>query len=187
MRSTGVWATMVVVACGGGGTPPGGSGEDGGLAAGGRAEWQRCVHGPGGYDVAYPAGWHTNDGSVMPACSLFDPEPVFVPEGSEIPEDIAVGLHVEAVPFDSIVGSEYGMRLLSQESLELGGQRAVRRLYEHTGEGLYNSGLRTWQYVVDRGDGTTLIATSHDAGSPSFDEKRRVLDELMVALRRLRD
>jgi hypothetical protein len=163
-------------ACGGDAVP--GRNEAGDQA------WEHCVHDPGGYAVSYPAGWLVNDGSVTPVCSLFDPARVTVVEGSEFPEDIAVSLHVEAVPFDSIVAADFGMRILSQDSLELMGQRAIRRLFEHTGDGLYDRGLVTWQYVVDRGDGTTFIATSHNAGEPAFAEKRQVLDRMMQALRR---
>jgi len=150
----------------------------------GGAERQSCVNHAGGFAVEYPAGWHTNDGSVMPACSLFDPQPMEVPPASELPEDIAVAIQVQEVAFETVAGASFGVRIIEREEREVAGRRAVRRLVEQTGEALLDAGIRTYEYVVDWGDGRTLTAHSHDVGEPDFATKRRELDAMMASLRR---
>jgi hypothetical protein len=151
-------------------------------ADGAGAEWQECIHGQGGFSVAFPVGWQTNDGSVMPPCVLFDPAAIEVPYASELPADIAVGIHLEEVDYNRIAGETFGIRLLSSEEVVVAGRPGLRRLVEQTGEGLLDAGLRSWQYIADWGDGRTLLAVSHDVGEPAFEVKRRVLDEMMARL-----
>jgi hypothetical protein len=146
------------------------------------APWQQCVHGQGGFTVNFPAGWHTNDGSVMDPCVLFDPSAIEVPYASELPADIAVGVHLEEVSYERVAGETFGIVVLSREELPVAGRRGQRRLVEHTGDGLFDAGVRSWQYIADWGDGRTLIAVSHGVGEPDFETRRRVLDEMMVRL-----
>lgn len=145
--------------------------------------WQECTNEHGGFVVAYPRGWVVNDGSVVPACSLFDPAPFDVPPESEVPEDIAVSIHVADEAFETIAGSDFALRELEREEGQVAGRRAVVRLFEHTGEGLFDRGMRTQEYVVDWGGGRTLVAHSHSAGEPPFEQKRQVLAEMMQRLR----
>jgi hypothetical protein len=153
--------------------------DDGGDTGG----WQECRH-EAGHVVSYPAGWVTNDGSVMAECSLFDPRRFTVPEASEVPEDIAVSIHVDEVPYDRVIASDFAISVLDVEDVTVAGRRGVRRLVEHTGDALYERGMQSWEYIVDWGDGGTLIASSHNVGEPDFAEKRRVLDAMMERLRR---
>jgi hypothetical protein len=145
------------------------------------AAWQRCTFEPAGIAVEYPADWQTNDGSVMPACSLFDPQPIDVPWASELPADIAVAIHLQDVAFERATGT-FGLRVISSEERRVAGRPAVQRLVEQTGDGLLDAGIRTYQYLIDWGDGRTLSAHSHDVGAPDFATKRRVLDEMMARL-----
>jgi hypothetical protein len=144
--------------------------------------WQHCVHGQGGFTVEFPAAWQTNDGSVMDPCVLFDPATIEVPYASELPADIAVGLHLEDVGYDRVAGETFGILVLSREEVRVAGRRGQRRLIEHTGDGLFDAGTRSWQYIADWGEGRTLIAVSHDVGEPDFETKRRVLDEMVTRL-----
>jgi hypothetical protein len=154
-------------------------------AASPAAAWQRCTKPEGGFSVEFPADWQTNDGSIMPACTLFDPEAITVPEASELPADIAVGITVQDVEYERVADGTFGVRVLSTEAWRVAGQPALRRLVEQTGEGLLDAGVRSWEYVVHWGDGRTLVAVSHDVGAPAFDIKRLVLDSMMARLRRL--
>jgi hypothetical protein len=165
------------------GEPPADTGAAAGqpVARDGTA-WQRCTHAASGLIVEFPGGWHTNDGSVMPACTLFDPQPIAVPPASEVPEDIAVMISVEDVAFERIATSTFGLRVLSREELQLAGRRAIRQHVEHTGDGLLDAGVQSWQYIVAWDDGRTLTAHSHDVGDPDFATKRRVLDEMISRL-----
>jgi hypothetical protein len=148
------------------------------------AAWQRCTNTAGGFSAEFPADWQTNDGSVMPPCTLFDPQEILIPEASELPADIAVGIHVQDVAFDRVAESTFGIRLLSSEARTVAGRPGMRRLTEQTGDGLLDAGVRSWEYVVDWGDGRTLLAVSRDVGVPDFELKRRVLDEMMHRLQR---
>jgi hypothetical protein len=186
----GMVAAVLVTACGGE-TPrqerPGADAApaagDGPPAAGHDPAWQECSNESGGFIASYPTGWETNDGAVMPACSLFDPEPFTVPYATEVPEDIAVVIHVDDVNFHDVVDSGFGIRIESREETRVAGHLAVRQLIEHTGDGLHDRGLQSWQYIVDWAPGRTLFAVSHSAGEPAFAEKRRVLDAMMERLR----
>jgi hypothetical protein len=163
---------------------PGCGRDDAAPATPDEAAWQSCTHDQAGVVVEYPPGWVTNDGAVMPTCMLFDPVPIMVPYASEVPEDIAVSLHVEPVAYDVISTSTFGIRILSSEPVTVAGRPGVRRLVEHTGDGMFDRGVRTWQYLVAWADETTLMASSNDTGEPAFEEKLRVLDEMMERLRR---
>lgn len=185
----------VLTACGTDGTdrPAGSAGGNAGVGADTGAAgpdtlqdaggWQECRH-AAGYVARYPADWVTNDGSVMPPCALFDPEPFTVPPASEVPEDIAVTIHVDEVSYDDVAGSDFAIDILESDDVTVAGMPGVRRLVEHTGAALYEAGMQSYEYIVDWGDGRTLIAVSHDVGQPDFSEKRRVLDAMMERLRR---
>jgi hypothetical protein len=118
----------------------------------------------------------------MDPCVLFDPATIEVPYASELPADIAVGLHLEDVGYDRVAGETFGILVLSREEVRVAGRRGQRRLIEHTGDGLFDAGTRSWQYIADWGEGRTLIAVSHDVGEPDFETKRRVLDEMVTRL-----
>lgn len=143
---------------------------------------QTCTNAEAGFRVDYPADWHTNDGSVMPACSLFDPQPITVPPASEIPQDIAVSIGREQVAFGVAAGEDIGRRVLTADTTRIDGRTAVRMESEATGEGLYDAGMLSYSWVVDLDD-AVLIAQSHDAGEPDFAAKKSVLDRMMQSLR----
>lgn len=74
-----------------------------------------------------------------------------------------------------------GRRDLSRESATVDGRPAMRIESETTGEGLYDAGIRSYQYFVDLGD-ATMVASTYDVGTLSFDRKRRILDAMMETL-----
>ncbi len=140
---------------------------------------EQCINRVEGYAVEYPAGWHTNPGEVMDVCSLFDPEPITVPPGTQIPIDIAVSIRFEPVSYETVAGEVLGRRELSREETTVDGREAVRIESEATGEALYPAGLRAYQYFVDLGD-TTMVAGTYDAGTFPYERKRRILDAMMA-------
>lgn len=123
---------------------------------------QRCANERHGFSVSYPAGWSTNDGSVLPACSVFHPAPVELPRESEIPFELAVVIGVENAAFDPAVRSSQWERVISSQRLKIADRDAVRVESEATGEGLAERGMRSVRYVVDLGNGRTLTATTND-------------------------
>ena len=138
-----------------------------------------CVNRAEGYAVEYPATWHVNPGDVLDPCALFDPDPIQVPRNSEIPIEIAVMIDFEPVRFATLIGDTHGRRELSRERTTVDGREAVRIEGESTGEGLLDSGIRSYHYFVDLGD-TTMVAVTYDAGALPFERKRRILDAMMA-------
>jgi hypothetical protein len=124
-----------------------------------------------------------NGGSVVPACTVFDPHDVNVPPASELPAEIAIVIDVEDRAFDEVAGGDFALEVVEREPVQVAGRRGVRRLVEHTGEGLFDRGMRSYEYVVDWGDGRTLVAQTNDVGTPDFDERRCILDDMMQRLR----
>jgi hypothetical protein len=122
---------------------------------------QRCTNDEHGYTVSYPEGWHTNDGSVLPPCSVFAPAPVEVPQNSELPFDMPVVIDMEPVEIEQLTRTSQFERVLSKTALTIGGRKAARVEVEATGEGLADRGMRSVRYVIDAGGGRALIAVTH--------------------------
>lgn len=137
-----------------------------------------CMNPDAGYTVRYPATWHVNTGEILSPCSLFDPDPIDVPRNSEIPIEIAVMIDVEPVPYATLTGNVTGRRDLSREATTVDGRQARRIEGESTGEGLYDRGIRSYQYFVALEE-TTMVASTWDAGSLPFERKRRILDAML--------
>ncbi len=144
-------------------------------------ETSRCSNPEIGYSVAYPAEWQTNPGDVMPECSLFDPAPIEVTPGTEIPFDIAVVIRRESVPFATIAGEQRGQREMLREETTVAGRPAVRLETENTEALLRPEGARSYRYLLDLG-GETLVAATHDAGELPYERKKQILDEMIATL-----
>ncbi len=137
-----------------------------------------CVDRVEGYSVAYPARWQTNTGEVLGPCSIFHPDPFEIPRDSEMPVELAVTIGFENMPFAELTGEMPGRREISRERTTVDGRAAVRMVSESTGDGLHERDLRAYQYFVDLGD-ETMVATTYDAGEPTFERRRRILDAMM--------
>jgi hypothetical protein len=141
---------------------------------------QQCTNERHGFTVSYPAGWHTNDGTVIPACTAFDPQPVQVPPQSEIPFDIAVLVDVQQAAFDRTPDPQFE-RVLSSERLTIGGRPALRVEVEATGEGLADRGMRTLRYSIDLRDGRTLVASTNRTGE-EYEREKEILRRMVEAI-----
>lgn len=140
-----------------------------------------CVNGVEGFTVRFPEGWHVHASSLEGGCSLFDPEPIEIPMGSEFPLDFAIQIDIESVPVETFTGDVMGRRTLSQEPTSAAGREAVRIMGEETGEGLHDRGIRSYRYVVDLGE-TVFIASTYSVGTLPFERKRRILDAMMATV-----
>ena len=147
----------------------------------GAALAQECGNPEVGYSVRYPEGWHTNDGSVAPACSFFHPEPFEVPANTDA-ISMAILFSLETVAFERLRGGDPAIRILSSEETEVAGGRAVRRETEATGEGLFDAGTRACQYVVDLGP-QTLVASTYDVEGLDYERNCTVLDRMVQSFR----
>lgn len=149
-------------------------------------QWASCEH-PSGVSVDYPEGWHVNEGSTLPACSAFDPEPLDVPEATEFLSS-AVLLTVEPVDFAAAADpqSRTGEVIEEREQM-VDGHDAVRFEQEAQGDALLEEGTRTtrWLIVLDREETLTLV--THQVGDPQeYESNQRILD-LMVPRLQLPD
>lgn len=149
-------------------------------ASGGDELAERCENPDAGYAVRYPAGWHTNDGSVTAPCSFFHPEPFELPEASE-PPPLAVSISREPIALADLAGESPATRVLASEEVEVAGRPALRRETESTGDGLLPAGVRSLEYLVDL-DGETLVAATRSHGGLAFERNGEVLQEMVATL-----
>lgn len=146
-----------------------------------QAAWTECVNDDEGFRVEHPPEWSTNDGDVMAPCSLFDPEPIELEAGTEIPDDIAVVIIIESVPFETVTET-VGEETLDQQERTVDGRSALRQELRSTGVGLAPEGRDRTRWLVDLDD-RTLSAYSSDVGDPPYGEKVEVLDRMVESLR----
>ncbi|HEX8410538.1 MAG TPA: hypothetical protein VF883_16860 [Thermoanaerobaculia bacterium] len=142
---------------------------------------QRCTNAQYRLSIAYPAGWYTNDGSVVPECSVFAPKPVQVPRDSEMPFEIPIVLAVQTVKVEEVTRSSQWERVLSSGPVTVAGRRGVRAEVEASGEGLAEKGMRSVRYAVALGDGRTLLASTHDRAG-SYELNQKILGRMMESI-----
>jgi hypothetical protein len=134
-----------------------------------------------GFRVAYPSDWQTNAGDVLPSCTVFHPGEIEIPVASELPHDLAITISREPVELEELTRDDAWHSIVFAERVAVAGLPAVRMEYEATGEGLRDAGALTYRYVVQLEAGV-LIAATHDVGTPSYQEKRAVLDRMIETL-----
>ncbi|HYO78351.1 MAG TPA: hypothetical protein VE010_17970, partial [Thermoanaerobaculia bacterium] len=142
---------------------------------------QRCTNAQHGFTISYPDGWHTNDGSVIPACSAFDPQPVDIPRNSEIPFGIAAMVNVQQTSVQDLTRTSQWERVLSSSETTVDGKKATRVEIEATGEGLAERGMRTVRYVVDLGGGRALVASTNATGE-SYKSNQEMLARMVESI-----
>ena len=143
-----------------------------------------CVNPDDGYQVGYPVDWHTNSANGLPPCSVFDPDPIDLEPGTEVPFSIAVVIRVEDVAFEVVSNPDpQHDRVIQRDGpLVIAGRNAVLLETEATGEdGLRPEGLLSYRYVVDL-NGRSLVAVTYDAGDNPYDHKKQVLDRMIDTL-----
>lgn len=181
--------TLAAAACGRSGSvetgPPSTSPAPQATTSPGGSLGERCANPEAGYEISYPGGWHTDPGDVLGPCRVFDPEPLELEPNTEIPFDVAVVLDVEDIPYDEIRDAirddDRGLRVRSLTETRVAGRPAIRVHGVGTGAALLPEGMDRYGYVVDL-DERTLLATTYEAGDPSFETKRDVLDAMVESL-----
>lgn len=141
---------------------------------------EECV-GPT-WSVEFPFGWQTNEGQVLPPCSVFHAEEFELEEGTQIPFDLAVTILEEQVDFETATsGQGGGIEIRSQEQMTVASRDAVLLDAVGTGETLIPEGVEFRQYIVDL-DGAVLLASTYSEGELDFEEKKAILDQMMQTL-----
>lgn len=141
-----------------------------------------CSNPDAGYSVDHPSAWSTNDGAVVPTCSLFDPEPFEVPEATD-ERVAAISIFRENVAFSDIPFEQDSERALTV----VDGFQAVCVEGTHDGEGLYPAGTRFTSYRIDLAPGVddgagTLLADVVDVGDIDYAQAQRTLDLMIRTL-----
>jgi hypothetical protein len=177
----------VLAACGGTGDDPlpppsPDAGPTVGAEPGPAGEWRTCRNEQAAATIAFPGDWFTNVEDALPACSIFDPEAIDLPETGEVPPALAIVVRREDVAQAELVEEDMFEEQLSREEVEVDGRPAVRIESEATGAGLLDAGTRSYRYYVDL-DGDTLIAETHDVEGTDFERNRRILDDMMAQVR----
>lgn len=146
-----------------------------------------CTNREYGFQVRYPTGWVVNEANGLTPCSAFDPDDARMPPATEIPRDIAIVIHRDQVPFERATDfdGDPTVQAVSRERTTVDGRRAIVAELQHTGQGMYPQGGRQYGYYIDV-DGATLMAFTHGidaADPPSYQERQRILDDMMARLR----
>jgi hypothetical protein len=144
-------------------------------------QWRQCTNPEHGFSVSYPDDWHSNSGEVIAECSAFDPEEFEIPPDSEMPFEIAIVIGIEPVQFEELTVPSRWERIHLTERVAVDGRRGRRVEAEATGEGLASAGLRSTRYVVDLGEGRSLVATTHQTG-PDYRRNQEILARMMESI-----
>jgi hypothetical protein len=135
----------------------------------------RCTS-PAGFSVDHPADWSVNSGDVLPVCSWFAAEAFAVPEASDV-RTADITLSVRSGSDASSVWPDETART----SVEVAGRTAVR-VVQVAGPGFYPEGTPITTYVVELGDGRTLVADTVGLPGSDYDRNVEVLDAMMASL-----
>ncbi|MDX1621063.1 MAG: hypothetical protein R3320_08740 [Nitriliruptorales bacterium] len=140
-----------------------------------------CTGGDGLFTIAYPEGWHTDDGGSGGGCEVFDEEPLNL-EGSVGGGPLGA-VTVRALPVDLEMAADPGRenREVSSETTTVAGRSAVVALWESTGAAALPEGVRSYRYLVDLDDRTLMLVT-YDVDTSDFEERRRLLDAMAASL-----
>lgn len=131
--------------------------------------------------VRYPEAWHVNTGEPVPGCTAFDPDPIDLRRGTELPRDLGVVLRVEPVAFGRASTAE-GVRVEEESRTSIDGRTAVRQEVVTTGQGLGPAGQRSLRYIIDAGTDRSIIISTWDVEGNDFADDSEVLDAMATAL-----
>lgn len=131
--------------------------------------------------VRYPEAWQANPGEPVPRCTAFDPEPIDLRRGTELPRDLGVVLRVEPVGFDRASAADV-VRVEAERRMTIDGRRAVRQEVVTTGEGLGPAGQRSVRYIIDAGAERSIIMSTWEVEGNDFARSTDVLDAMANAL-----
>jgi hypothetical protein len=141
------------------------------------AGWRLCSNERVGYAVAYPADWSAPALSAESECTFFDPEPIQLPESSDV-----FGATLEVAPaqetFAAVVESLVARRdVLERREVTLSGRPAVLVLSRANEPGVAPEGSEVAAYVVDRRAEPPLMLRTVNEPNSNWEERLRILDE----------
>lgn len=140
-----------------------------------------------GFELAFPSGWTASEGSGMPALFVTSPREspsdAFVENINVVIEPLPVPMTVEgyadgSAPLMQTDLSEY--QELSRRTVELAGQPAVRREYQHT-----FAGRPLWviSYMLVVEQQAYVITATAERETPPASNWRAVLESIALSFR----
>lgn len=137
---------------------------------------------PEGFTVMYPESWETNEGDVVPECTMFDPDPFSVPDATDA-RVAAITIYVENVEYSTITDAIGPDEELSRDVVTIDGLPAHRVEWEPTGDGLFPDDTLITAYYVDlEAPDQTLVAETIDLTPVDYDTAVEVLDSMVATL-----
>jgi hypothetical protein len=131
------------------------------------------------WTVSLPEGWFGNEATdEIPACSFGHPSEPDELQGESL--HYAARIYIDAVAYEDATAERDGE--LSSETATVAGQDATVYERESDGTGLVPEGERSYVYVLDLGDGESLIAATHSVGDTDYERDKELLDRMMDEL-----
>ncbi len=149
--------------------------------------WQSCANSAQGFEIGYPAGWHTAELNQEQACQQFHPTAFTIPIDSEYPLTAlnAVSTQEAFDPITSGAGDPAYFATLLREPTTVAGRRAVRFEESDKGAGLNPEGTMRYGYVIDRDGREFTVFTIAAPGVPAgeYGDWKVVVDRAVETLR----
>jgi hypothetical protein len=146
--------------------------------------WLSCTNSHDGYQIGYPAGWHTASLNAQEVCGQFHPTAFTVPVDGEYP---MTGLN--AIQTDEVFDPERSgrrdpayVRTLIREETTVLGRRAIRFEESLIGEGMYPDGTMRYGYVIDRDGREFIIFTFAVPLEKRYEDWKPMVDQAVETL-----
>ena len=149
--------------------------------------WQSCANSHVGFEIGYPADWHTASLNQQQDCQQFDPADFTIPVDSEYPLTALNAVQTQYLfdPGRSGPGNAMCASTVLREPTTLGGRRAVRFEERLGDDGWYADGTMKYGYVIDREGREFAVFTMADPGVSARDyaDWKAVVDQAVDTLR----
>lgn len=150
---------------------------------------QGCVNETDGYEIAYPQGWHANDGEVTEPCRYFHPQPFALgsDHDDDAPSDQAVAVHAPhgwsfGDYVDEVADDAQGAREIDNvERFTTNGREAVQ-VESQLAEPTEHAGLRMTTTVIDAGR-PIVVSTNDGVAEIGYHDGVAVHERMVEALR----
>jgi hypothetical protein len=149
--------------------------------------WQSCTNSHVGFEIGYPADWHTTSLNPQQDCQQFDPAAFTIPVGGEYPLTALNAVQTDYLfdPNRSGPGNAMCASTVLREPTTVGGRPAVRFEERLGGDGMYADGTMKYGYVIDReGREFTVFTMAHPGvGASDYADWKAVVDQALDTLR----
>jgi hypothetical protein len=146
--------------------------------------WQSCTNSHEGFEIGYPADWHTASLNPQQVCQQFHPIAFTVPVDGEYPLTAlnAVQAREDFDPALSGKADPYAKTFIREETT-VGARRAVRFEESLIQDGILPVGTMRYGYVIDR-DGTEfLVFTMAVPNTIEYADWKAVVDQAVETVR----